>query len=502
MKRNEISVFAFAEPRFRRELLSASRGARGARSAQVDYLARYCALLKAKTVLREAVYIDRHYLDEYGSYYGKMLEPPPHHVQRFHVFDLPLSNAQLSARLERAAASEKGRIRVERELSSHYLGFISLRPIPSVPVGRTVLQRLDDGTRRDIWATTRHHVHLANLTLDVDGLAFQQQDLAVGACATAAVWGALSRVARHEGMRAPTPAEVSEAATRHFVPAGRTFPAVAGLTIPQLCEAIRAFGFAPDVFRAEKKAPEFAVALHTYLLSGIPVVLTLRSPAGEGHAVIAAGFQMGARSNPALLATLPVRSSYISKLYIHDDRLGPYARAIVHAVPKTKSNDEMLLLGIDWPLRSTRRQELWVVDGAVAPVYPKMRLTVRSLMALAAQWRGVLEKFVGPTQKMDLNVEFQFKRGGELLGELRDRGSPRGVAARFFRTVMLPRWCASVRWHIGGRPVFDLIFDTTDIFRSRSGAERTLLRAVVSRAPELDALCVEIGNNYPWLLAA
>src|SRR5207248_10074997 len=107
---------------------------------------------------------------------------------------------------------------------------------PAVPVGRTVLRRLaDDATaHRDIWATPRHKVHIGNLQLSVDGLEFQQQDLAVGACATAAVWTALSRVARHEGMRAPTPAEVSEAAGKHLVPLGRTLPAIAGLVMPQM----------------------------------------------------------------------------------------------------------------------------------------------------------------------------------------------------------------------------------------------------------------------------
>src|SRR5205823_1832852 len=177
------------------------------------------------------------------------------------------------------------------------------------------------------------------LQLRVDGLAFQQQDLAVGACATAAVWTALSRVARHEGMRAPTPAEVSDAAAKHLVPLGRTLPAIAGLTMPQMCEAIRAVGFAPEAFNAGPAPEAFVVALHTYLLSGIPVVLGLRRGGGEGHAVTAAGFQSGDQPSPVLQSSVQLRSALIKKLYIHDDRLGPYARAHLIAVPKTNRND-------------------------------------------------------------------------------------------------------------------------------------------------------------------
>ncbi len=73
-------------------------------------------------------------------------------------------------------------------------------------------------------------------------------------------------------------------------------------------------------------------SLHTYLLSGIPVVLALR-PGGGGHAVTAVGFQMSEASIPRSRATVPVRSAGLTKkLYVHDDRLGPYARAMNRTV--------------------------------------------------------------------------------------------------------------------------------------------------------------------------
>ncbi|HEX2659631.1 MAG TPA: hypothetical protein VHU40_15210, partial [Polyangia bacterium] len=301
--RNRLTVVPFTAADFVKRVREASRATRAGQAVpQVAYLARYCRALGAKTVVIEDHYIDRHYLDEFAFYYCRGLSPPPNHVQRFHLFAVDFDEAALHRRLRDVAKDSSPASAIE----VGYRGFVCVRPIPAVPIGRTVLSRLDDGEPRDIWATGQHQVHLANLVLEVDGLAFQQQDLAVGACATASLWSALSRVARLEQMRAPTPAEVSEAAGRHLLAGGRVVPAAAGLTIQQIGEAVRACGFAPEYVRAERNEI-FVATLHAYLLSGIPPVLVLRGPE-EGHAVTAVGFRADRLANPLLQHTVQLRS--------------------------------------------------------------------------------------------------------------------------------------------------------------------------------------------------
>jgi hypothetical protein len=497
---NAISVHSFAQAEFARALMAASGSTDSDPPPQVDYLARYCDRLGAKTVVREEMYIDRHFMDEYAAFYSRLLRPPAHSVKRFHLFSHVMSGDDLDRALNGGLASPESRDEIEKGLSEKYLGFISVRPLRSVPIGRTVLRKLDgDGApRREIWATSTHQVHIANLELRVDGLAFQQQDLAVGACATAALWSALSRVARHEGMRAPTPAEVSEAAARHVLPFGRTLPALSGLTMGQLCEAVRECGFAPEVFRADTMPEIFILALHTYLLSGIPVVLGLKWN-GEGHAVTAVGFQMAPPSDPLLNANVPLRSSLVKKLYVHDDRLGPYARTLVFAVPPTTVTpaaaptaapapggppapgatpaptdgsatatpdakeilNDAILLAEDWPTKGGGTVlEPWLIDSAVAPVYPKLRLSVRSLVVLAELLGRVMEKAVGKDHANELNVDFRYQRSGDYLTSLAGRTPAPGAA--FLKSVMLPRWCAIVRWYVLDRPIAEFIYDTTD----------------------------------------
>ncbi len=476
---NGITLSVFERQAFAAAVAESSGGTAADAPPQVDYLSRYAERLQAGTVVQEHVYVDRHYMDEFASYYSRMLNPPPHTVQRFHLFKRAIADADLTQMMDEALGSHPARDRIERSLSEDYLGFISVRPIPSAPIGRTVLRRVADDVsgHRDIWATTRHDVHLGNLRLQVEGLAFQQQDVAVGACATASVWSALTRVAKHEGMRAPTPSEVSEAAGRHALPYGRTMPALSGMSMAQVCEAIRTVGFAPEAMRPGKMPEIFLLGIHTYLLSGIPVVLGLWNEELGAHAVCAVGFQIGV-PNPQLQTSVQVRSAAITKLYVHDDGVGPYARTRVFYRPRLSddSNDieEALLLGID--------NEVWSIDSAVAPVYPKLRLPVRSLVALAELMVGGMENVVGPERAASVNVEFQYARAGDYLRDLSSHVPFKGGA--FLRDIVLSRWCAVLRWFVDGAATAEFLYDTTDILRNGNRLGRDLLRAIVCLSPE------------------
>lgn len=492
--RNSITVVPFKPQDFVRRITEAS----GARTAvgQVHYLGRYCSWLRAKTVVIENHYIDRHYLDEFAFYYCRSLSPPPNHVQRFHVFNVAFDEADLRRRMREIAQAaspiEPGQI------ESAYRGFVSIRPIGAVPVGRTILARLDDGNPRDLWATGTHELHLANLKLKVDGLAFQQQDLAVGACATAALWSALSRVTRMEHMRAPTPAEVSEAAGRHLLAGGRVVPAAAGLTVQQLCEAVRSCGFAPEYVRAERNEI-FVATLHAYLRSGIPTVLHLRrKDDGQevGHAVAAVGFLTGSAADPLLDSTISLRSARIEKLYVHDDRLGPYARAFLKAMPATAAWRESLVLRIEVD-RGHRASpvEDWAIVSAVVPVYSKIRLSVRNLLSLAEATAKPLEGSLGSARARRLSAEFFYRRSGEYLSGLGGFVDANTAVAGLME-VSLPRWCGVVRWYLDETPLVDFVYDSTDILRDPSDDGRDLLRMVACLYGPFAPIAEQFAKHY------
>ena len=492
--RNSITVVPFDPGDFERRISEAS-GA-GNPVGQVRYLARYCRSLGIKMVVIENHCIDRHYLDEFAFYYCRSLSPPPNHVRRFHVFSEVFDETALRRRMAEIASAS---LPVDPgPIEKAYRGFISIRPIAAVPVGRTVLARLDDGNPRDLWATGVQDVHLANLALAVNGLAFQQQDLAVGACATAALWSALSRVTRMEGMRAPTPAEVSEAAGRHLLAGGRVVPAAGGLTVQQLCEAVRSCGFAPEYVRVERNEI-FVATLHAYLRSGIPAVLLLRRrDDGQevGHAVAAVGFLTGSVTDPLLDSTVNLRSARLTKLYVHDDRLGPYARAFLKPMPATTAWKESLVLRIEVDRGDpSTKVEDWAILAAVVPVYPKLRLSVRNLLSLAEATAEPLEGSLGSTRARRLSAEFFYQRSGEYLCRLGGSVDPVTAVAGLME-VALPRWCGVVRWYLDETPLVDFVYDSTDILRDPSDDGRDLVRAVACLHRPFGPIADQFAKHY------
>ncbi|NWJ40968.1 MAG: hypothetical protein HXX12_08345 [Geothrix sp.] len=508
MVENEISVIQFTQESLVDLVCGASASGNRLVPPQVKYLARYCERLGVKTLVHERHYIDRHFMDEYANYYSRKLEPPPNFVQRVHFFAHAFSDAQLAQWLRKGFASPTDRQLAEREiqappggtnLSSGYCGYSSIRPIQTVPLGRTIIVRLPDeeGPERQIWTTNSHSVHLGNLRLTVEGLAFQQQDAAVGACATAALWSALDQVARHDGIRAPTPAEITEAAVRGARSGGRSMlSASVGLTLLQLCEATRGFGFTPEVLSPLGHPEYFFLALHTYLASGIPVVLGLVGEAGR-HAVTAAGFQLSGSDNATLSCSIPVRSSRLNKIYIHDDRVGPYARAFIKPIvfPPKDSRPGPEGVSLDLELEDGVSEQ-WVVECAVVPVYPKLRLPVSSLISIAESLASGMELVVGKAKAPALRVDLRYQRAGEYLKTLSGRLSNPGGAGEFVRKVSLSRWCAIVRWSVMDTPVADFVFDTTDVLRNADSDVPALLRCIVSLSTEFQGAIEQAGAGF------
>ncbi|HEY4178854.1 MAG TPA: hypothetical protein VGM90_18535 [Kofleriaceae bacterium] len=469
MTENEIHVEPFSAAAF---IQTVQQAGGGIVTRQVEYLAAYLEALRVVTVVRETRYIDRHYMDEYALFYSRMLNPPSNTVTRLHFFEKKFDSTALN-RWMRDAMRAKDLTKTIAKEAGRYHGFCCVRPIPESPIGRTVIARWPDDARpREIYAIGAHPVHIGNLEFKVVGLPFQQQEAAVGACATASVWSALSRVARHDGMRAPTPAEIALAVERAPNAMRAPLAPTTGLTIDQVFDAIQAFGFTPAAVSGER--PEIlALALHTYLQSGIPVVMILRG-GGRAHAVTATGFQLSGTDHPKLEPPIPTRSMQFHKLYVHDDRIGPYARSTVTPYEVRNVDTMPELEGLRFEIEIDGAAERWIVETIVAPVYPKIRLSIGSLLGVATAMQPMIEKAVG-ADAFKLRADLRYVRSGEYLPSLARRVSATGGADLASRIAM-SRWCAVARWFIGGEPVVEFVYDTTDILR---GNGDNLLLAIV-----------------------
>ena len=319
---------------------------------QAEYLQIYLEKIGCQTVIVENHYIDRVFMHDDAIYYVRSLRSYPNFTKRLHFFKQAFDCARWSEMIDLAGRGEHSAI--QAHLQDCYLGFSVIRPLPDSPIGRTVLPAFSlcppGETNSSFAPTRRHNVHLAGFSLSVDGVPFQSQDQGVSACATTALWSALDCVAATEEITISSPASITESATRYPLQEGRQFPNE-GLTVRQICEATRAAGFSPIVIRGGSIADD-AIQIFSYARSGFaPVLALLPTKTGDpGHAVCCVGLRKGP-PQPQTDPTCKFReaSSGLRGLYIHDDRLGPYAYAGLSQLTDTESGKVRTCVSIEWP---------------------------------------------------------------------------------------------------------------------------------------------------------
>lgn len=510
--RNSFRCLRFTKETFKQEVRDLSRSRTSHWIEQVEYLASYLDGLGAASLLIESHYIDRHFIEEVGLYYSRCLLSKSNSCARIHVFrrlgKKPLHAAGALDSMLRRAANDSWR-EVNEELRAAYLGFISVRPLPSVPIGRTILippQETDNGAS---FITTSYTVHVLGFEIPLQGLAFQQQDRAVGACATTAIWTALQRSCKHEGGRPPTPSAISEAASRYSLPLGRPFPSP-GLTIEQICEALRHFEFPPEVLDPRTDLGYFELRLQIYLRSGIPVILAVNTRNG-GHAVTLVGYRSqvpckryARPRKPDSLLGAPADSSEeeadrllllnldFDHVYLHDDRLGPYTLAQWTQDTTEDPDGPRAMLRLDLPDGKTDIVEVLL---AVVPLYPKLRSAAGELYETALDLFLLMQAcFAGPTD--ELAVDIFFERSGRYLSDLYHLPVSPDRLPGFLRKIALSRYVGVIRWHLNGEAILDTVWDTTDQLRETRNEEH-LLGIVSFRAsdhPTVDKIGKLLGS--------
>jgi hypothetical protein len=342
-------------------------------------------------------------MEDHSVFYSRSLSNYPNYCARVHFFSGQPNDVE--ARLRAIAANARGlpvseyRARCAEFCSKHYIGFCVVKPLHGTPVGRTVLKtfprhpRDKDGS--DIVEVERHfdptHLyrsHLLGVELSVTGLAFQQQDVGVAACATTAVWTALQQFRELEEIGTMTPAHITSRATHGRLPFGRSMPSE-GLSVDQMCQAIQAFNVSP----ALSTVVDFSAArahLYSACRSRMATVLVISDETEtRHHAIVAVGMKLGPVEVPS--GQLHSRGDdRLIALYVHDDRFGPYLRADL-----VKEDSQLVLSirtrkGIDGASDETER---WRVTHILTPMHHKIRLSFAELQQLATP----LVKSIGQT---------------------------------------------------------------------------------------------------------
>lgn len=439
---------------------------------QLRYVESYVDDLGCRSLILERHYIDRDYMEDHAVFYSKNLQAFPNSCQRIHFFTcdvrtlrrqwariLSLSNSTLYS-AECAFFSEQ-----------FYLGFCVVKPLPGCPIGRTVLKHKPaegkSGYTRRFDCACDYKVHVMGIALKVRGLAFQQQDVGVSACATTALWSALQRARVAEQGSAATPAQISIRATQYALPFGRPMPAE-GLSIDQMCQAVRSLGLSPNLLRADS-FDLVRAQLHSAVISGIAPVLTLRSTKDKQlwHAVAVAGIKEITPHRCHLYRPyVDDVAGDLHAVYIHDDRHGPYLVADLSRGPK---DETLLRVRLTDPTQNVT-VERWQVMHVLIPMHPKINISLGELHTIAIEILGEvhgLRGYLGVHASVT-TVEKRIVRAHAYVESLITGKKPIPPAAtqRFCSSVPLSRYLGIVSIEAPDLDPTDVVIDTTSTVRN------------------------------------
>ncbi|MBK7583806.1 MAG: hypothetical protein IPI67_26885 [Myxococcales bacterium] len=454
------------------------------------YLFEYLTDLGAHSILVETRYVDRHFLDDFVSYYARSFRAPPPQCSRLHFFTS--SPEDLLARLHAACNGQTES--VERELQEAYLGFVVVRPLDGASIGRTVLKTYPIAGRRHYEVVRPYHVHLLGLRLRVDGLAYQQQDQGAAVCASTALWSALQRVARVAGYRTPTPSAITVAAKSPF-------PAQNGLTWTQMAEALNALGYVADVLEPSDNRDFFRAQMVACLRSQLPVILLLtKARPGrdggkmrDGHAVTLTGFSEPATTrefepSQSRVEPLGMAAAAVEVVYTHDDNLGSHAHyELRDSTDRDENNNPKLILhrGRTGKASTYWEPDDWEIEGALVPKPPKLRLSVSALFEELLAVRPVVDWALENTP---VHWDVRFLAGVDYRRTLFDSGLDTAELLQFNASLCLPRNIGVITARLTSQSlldrgrVLDVLIDATEVNRL-SPAQPALLGLV---APMVD----------------
>lgn len=442
--------------------------------AHIKYFNDYCAYIGAKTLLVEHEYIDRDYLDDYVEYYSRSFHPYKRFCTRVHFWTKAFTSDQFASWM--STGPSQGTL---EELQSQYLGFVVLKPLPETVIGRTCLRPYFDlPDERKFLAIRRYEVGLFGIPLSVMTLAFQQQDRVTSACATSALWSAFQATSTLFGHALRTPAAITLAANASRRAVDRVFPSQ-GLEPEQMADAIRHAGLEPHCAKVVD-GERLRNAVWAYLAANIPLVLILELfevDAGDGsvhelvdgtHAVAVTGYRVDATA-PTTRTGFALRTSgsRISKVYVHDDGIGPFARMTLSLSPAPNPTGgeplERETFLTEWPCRAGREVRATPVLLMV-PAYPKIRITFDHIFDRLVAFDSLIRDFLEDSNLYE-RTEWQvcLSKVNEFKGRVRSASGVSPSHRADTLTSPLPRylWCAQLLFD--GQPGAELVFDATDL---------------------------------------
>jgi len=434
--------------------------------SQLVYLDNYLSLLKNENeniaFVYENEYIDRHYTEDYSLYYVRSFYNYRKTCSRIHFFKfLDDGNISCSESFDKALNNEETFIN-----SDNYLGYIIIRPIPQVFLATVCLKTLSSEKRHFI--KKQYDVSLFGIQLTIETIAFQEQDQILSACATTALWSFYHAHPYKNNLKLPSASNVTKSAYNESHSHYKEFPNK-GLSIDMICTSLKNNNLEPEYFDLSDSSSTTTNLLkeyiYSYTSSKIPLIFGIEvrdsnNGTSKGlHAITVLGYALDDNSSKQDLI-----SHKINKIYVHDDRFGPYL--------KMKFEDQALKVSINKPLPEANlkefEDEIYIPDTIILGLYHKIRIPYIKIKNTCIDLKNGLNKFTQNNPRLETinllieNIEWDIKlklnnhvKQEILHGNNKDK--------KKYLLKSFPKYIWSSTAVINDTPVFELLFDATDI---------------------------------------
>jgi len=369
---------------------------------RIDYIFGYFETLKTEignqniTIVKEHDYIDKFYLRDYSRYYAESFHKFQNRSERLHFFTGKFSEGEFIEILK-SGNEQKNIGPIGEKNKFDYLGNITVKPVgdeyDSKLMGRTAIAPYPIKQGENI----RHHLKIKNecslfgLDLQINSLPFHEQDIAVGACASASLWIAQYGIKKWYDIPIRSLAEITELSrlqTPYALPSP-LYPSE-GLSPSEIVSYLENIGLHFQIFDIEaliqkkielktKTGVEVSLSeliediIKAYFRADFPIICNLdmgENDDYQGHAVVLSGYKEN-------------NSGEIIELYLHDDKIGPYCR--------TKFDSDRKDHWINNWVTSKIIKKI-VLRKFIIPLDPFIKLHFFNCFNMFYEWKNKLEK--------------------------------------------------------------------------------------------------------------
>lgn len=404
------------------------------------YLAKYLKKLGVSKVIIEHKYIDKDYLIDYSKFYSRSFYPYKRYTKRLHFFSIEVSEEDF----------KKALISNDWEwLKKEYKGFTVIKPVlkeNGAPLmGRTLIKTFpeEDDRGKRYYISEKYPLSLYGIPLEVDTLPFKTQDIAVGACATTALWVCQYPLNKLFDIPILSSYEITEKSIK-FPSEFRNFPS-GRLSLEQILIFIKSMELDVEVMDLEtlklvlgKKDLNLLIStlIKAYLNCGLPIIATWCLEKDETtipshHAVVISGYRTDKEGN-------------MTEIYVHDDQIGPYSRTLF--------DDDMTQWKNEWITKYGYSKLR--VEKLLVPLYHKIRLPFTNIYHI---FYSLLSKINDENIRIELLLyQLNLYKGFIIKRDVENKEK--------VLLAQMPRFLWVLRTYTFGELTADLIFDGTAVF--------------------------------------